>query len=223
MQHIDLIYSLKTMNAKLVRILQYIFIPFVFAAIGYGLVYIGVSGGMSLMKDTFQMALVKGAPDYPNDFNKAYYEFTVADKEENQSEVLVPGYGVNYGMLSCEDKGLQAPVYYGDDTDILAKGVGQYTGSALFGEGKPILIGGHDSTYFKELGNLEAGDTILVQTNYGKYEYKVTGTKVGEVLDPDNFDLTTGKEELTLYTCYPLGIEDNSRTQRYFVYARLVQ
>lgn len=39
---------------------------------------------MPLAKDTFKMALVKGAPDYPNDFNKAYYELLVVDKNKNQ-------------------------------------------------------------------------------------------------------------------------------------------
>ena len=65
-------------------------------------------------------------------------------------------------------------------------------------------------------------DVIEVRTNYGKYEYKVTDAKVGEVLSDDNFDLTSNKEQLILYTCYPIGVEGNDRTQRYFVYADLI-
>jgi sortase A len=169
------------------------------------------------------MAMTKGAPDYPNGFDKSLYERAVQDGNvEDWSEVPLPALNTSYAVLLSDDLGIEADVYYGDSDEDFASGVGQYVGSAMFGCGKPILIGGHDTTYFAGLEDAKAGDTFTVQTNYGQYQYEVTDTAVAKATDASAYDLTQDSEQLILYTCYPFGKITGERDERFFVYAKRI-
>ena len=137
----------------------------------------------------------------------------------NLSEIDTPKYGEQYAILSCDKLKLSAPVFFGDRNNLLQKGAGQYNGSFLPGEGGTILIGAHDTTYFRDLENVKKGQVFEVTTKYGIYEYKVTKIKN---YDKDKyneaFDLSADKEQLVLYTCYPFGKLNGAKTQRMFVY-----
>ena len=98
--------------------------------------------------------------------------------------------------------------------------MGTYAGRSLPGQGKEILISGHDATFFAPLALAKEGMVLSIKTNYGQYEYKVTGTEVLDVLDYKKRD--SESEELTLYTCYPFGAEDKLRNERFFVYAEKI-
>lgn len=169
---------------------------------------------------TLRMKMSQAAPDLsaqddPTVSSKQYL------KEALESGSVLPSEGEQYGTLSCEKIGLSAPLYYGDEEDILQKGVGQYPTDVLPGMGKTCLIAGHDSTYFGCLANVEVKDQI--QLNIGDHQlvYHVVNTKV---MEADEFVLeedANQKEQLILYTCYPIGDTDGNRTRRLFVYCEL--
>lgn len=133
---------------------------------------------------------------------------------------IPPLQGEQYGELTCEGISLNAPLYYGDSEEILGQGAGTYVGGSLPGEGKEILIGGHDATFFAPLASIEKGMILSVKTSYGSYEYEVTGTQVMDVMEYQKGRSDT--EQLVLYTCYPFGAEDRLRSERFFVYAKKV-
>lgn len=209
------------MNPKLKRILMYIMLPVLFVVIGYVLLFYGGSDLVQMVKDQVSLAMTKGAPDYPNGFDESLYQKAVEDGNAEQwSEVPLPSIGTSYAIIRSEQLQIQADVYYGDSEEAFSNGVGQYTGSSIFGCGKPILIGGHDTTYFAGLENAKAGDVFSVQTNYGEYTYEVTETKIAKASDNSAYDLKKDEEQLILYTCYPFGKVNKERENRFFVYCR---
>ena len=201
------------------QIISYITMPILFTVLGYLTVIIGGAPVLDLVKSHLYMIIETGSPDYNNEFNSALVEsgMLMEDSPGNGS-FRIPSQGTHYGNINCDRIGLKAPIYYGDSEEILEKGAGQYRASGLPGEDKPILIGGHDGTYFKPLEEITVGDVISISTNYGKFEYKVTGTKVAAVFDDTAYDLGKTKEQLILYTCYPFGQLNGKTDQRFFVY-----
>ena len=136
----------------------------------------------------------------------------------NMSEIQVPESNTRYGTISCERIALSAPLYYGDNEAVLQDGTGQYPNNTLPGMGKPMLVSGHDVTYFEPLADVKIGDIITIVTDYGTFRYGVTSKKILDKSDQSAYDLEQDKEQLILYTCYPFGQLVGERDNRFFVY-----
>lgn len=140
------------------------------------------------------------------------------------SSITYPTAGDRYGSITISGTNVDAPVYYGDTTRILNQGVGTYmenSGAGLPGEGKTILLAGHNNTFFNDLQHVEEGAVVTIATHYGVYTYEVTGTKILDYQDTSAYDFSREDENLILYTCYPfdaLGFTSD----RFFVYARYI-
>lgn len=117
---------------------------------------------------------------------------------------------------------MDAPVYFGDNNDILRVGAGQYIGSFLPGYGRTIMLCAHNTTFFKPLQVIEAGDIITFKTSYGVYQYQVSRTDVKDHNDSTAYDLLQEKEELVMYTCYPFETMVGTKTDRFFVYCEKI-
>lgn len=94
------------------------------------------------------------------------------------------------------------PVVEGTHEDELEKGVGHYAGSVLPGEPDNAVLSGHRDTVFRKIGQLEPGDELIVQSEYGKFAYVITKTWI---TTPDDRTVIVPHEKpvLTLTTCYP--------------------
>lgn len=138
-------------------------------------------------------------------------------EEGVQEETHTPLAGQQYGEIICEELEFRVPLYYGDSEKELKYGAGTWIGSALPGKEGVSLIGGHDTTYFKALEQVKAGQEIKVKTTYGEFIYHVAGT---EVKKASQFKLEEVKDgtKLVLYTCYPFGAVGETREERFFVY-----
>lgn len=140
------------------------------------------------------------------------------------SSITYPTEGDRYATITISGTNVDAPVYYGDTNKILNQGVGTYIengGAGLPGEGKTILLAGHNNTFFNDLQHVEDGATVTITTHYGVYTYEVTDTKILDYQDTSAYDFSRTDENLILYTCYPfdaLGFTSD----RFFVYARYV-
>lgn len=138
----------------------------------------------------------------------------------NKSDIKVPVEAQQYANVSIDRVHLDKPVYYGDNEAILDIGVGQYMKSGLPGEGRPILLAGHNGTHFNQLQYVEKGDIVKLKTSWGNYEYKVYDISI---MTPEEFDtdcLNDKKEYLIMYSCYPF--DQSPAPQRFFVYASLI-
>jgi len=97
-------------------------------------------------------------------------------------------------------------VVEGTDVESLKKGPGHYTDTAYPWDATGrVGIAGHRTTYgapFWSLNELRPGDRIVLATEYGIFNYRVTGSRVispsdGSVLEP------TREPTLVLTTCNP--------------------
>jgi sortase A len=212
------------MNRNEKKVASYFVMPLLYSFLCMVVIILAGLPVFNLLTSHVKMVLTKGAPGYANEFDPNMFE-TVARQNgmAEVSEIQIPALDTHYGNITCERIELEAPIYYGDSDNDLSDGVGHYTASALPGEGKPILIGGHDSTYFSSLEKVMVGDRMTITTNYGEFNYRVIETKVAESTDPSAYNLNQDKEQLILYTCYPFNQFIGERTERYFVYCDRVE
>lgn len=137
------------------------------------------------------------------------------------SSITYPSEGDRYGHITISGTTVDAPVYYGDNSTILNQGVGTYKdsyGVGIPGEGKTILLAGHNNTFFNDLQSIKEGAVVTIETYYGVYTYTVKLSGVYDYRDTTSYDFTRTDENLIMYTCYPfdaLGFTP----ERYFVYA----
>lgn len=138
----------------------------------------------------------------------------------SKSKIKVPKEGDRYATIRVDRVNFKKPLFYGDNDVILNLGIGHYMGSSLPGEGKPILLAGHNGTEFYQLQNMKKGDIVKIETSWGDYTYKIHDM---ETIDKKDFDATIlneDKNELLMYTCYPFDTVNTP--YRYFVYATMV-
>ena len=113
--------------------------------------------------------------------------------------------------------GYYAAVQEGVSNNVLASGPGHYPTTAM--PGKPGLVGvAAHNTFWIPFGQLGSGDSILLETRYGKFTYKITGTKI---VNPDDLSVLTSSSDprLVLTTCWPLWA-GNLAPQRLAIFAQ---
>lgn len=229
------------MNRMVKALINYVVYPICFAGVGFGVIHFGIKPVMQAVDAKICMEIINGAPvaamDYELQFPALPEPGTNADDHEQQTEqaseekesikteILVkePDYGTQYGSISCEEIKLDAPLYYGDGDDLLRRGAGQYTGSAMPGSNGVSIIGAHDSTFFGPLEKVKVGSEVVITTNYGEFTYLVSGVKISKATDESAYQLETEEEQVILYTCYPFGTLSTNRDDRYYVYCSRVE
>ena len=134
-----------------------------------------------------------------------------------------PAYGSKYAQIKISSVGIDLPLYYGDNLEILSHGIGQYAGSYFPGEGGTIIIAAHN-TYgqFYTLPKVKIGDEVIIKTTYGTYTYKITKTEIANADKlGENLHIYTDKETIMLYTCYPVETP-GYKSNRFVAYGDLV-
>jgi sortase A len=138
---------------------------------------------------------------------------------ENEDRVY-PKYGEEYAELRISSADIVAPVYCGDNDQILLKGIGQFYGSRFPGEDGNTVLSGHRNSVFQNLGKVKIGEEVILETAYGKFIYEVVDI---DIKDGRDQSIVQPKDEavLTMYTCYPFDYIGNA-PDRYVVTAKEV-
>jgi sortase A len=129
--------------------------------------------------------------------------------------------GAALGSLSIPKIGLKSVVVESTGHNALTKGPGHYRGTALPGMDGTVGLAGHRTTYgapFRHVDRLSVGSPITMTMPYGRFTYKVTGTRITTPSDASSLRSHTGVRRLVLTACHPLY----SAAQRIVVTARLV-
>lgn len=237
------------MRNKVVRTMAYIYMPFLYMLLGYLLIYIVVEPSISMLSSSITMLAPQAETEVQQeskivekpieeavsthsgniinnttevDINDSSKKKEEIPKTVSLSELIFPDLGEQYANLYCERIGLEVPVFWGDTKEILKDGVGQYIGSFLPGFDRTVLLSGHNNSYFSPLQRIETGDRLICDTSYGQYEYTVTSVTIMSLEDAnDSFDrmLSSKKEKMILYTCYPFDSRLADKEDRLFVFA----
>lgn len=125
------------------------------------------------------------------------------------------------GRLEISRLGVSAIVLEGTSGTILRRAAGHIPGTALPGQLGNVGISGHRDTFFRPLRNIRQNDIITLTTLLGEFHYRVVSS---EVVDPHNIAVLnpSGKEILTLVTCYPFYFV-GSAPERFIVRAKRVE
>lgn len=136
---------------------------------------------------------------------------------EQLAEEFDPGEGETVGNLHIPRLEADLPIVEGTEPDDLARGVGHYRGTAYPLQNDQIVLSGHRDTVFRRTGELEIGDQLTVQMEYGDFTYEITETKIVDA-DDRTIIVPHDEEVLTLTTCYPFSFV-GSAPERYIIYA----
>ncbi|ENH98379.1 peptidase C60 family protein [Gracilibacillus halophilus YIM-C55.5] len=134
-------------------------------------------------------------------------------------ENFSPNTGDAVGFLHIPAIEAELPIIEGTDPEELEKGVGHYDTSAYPTENDQIVMSGHRDTVFRSLGEVEVGDTFMVELPYGNFEYEMVDSKIVDADDTSIIQSTAPKEELVITTCYPFSYIGNA-PERYIIYAK---
>ena len=207
------------------RLTGHILLPLAFLILGLLFLFLTFNPVIKLVSDGFSIFSSAELSREEEINNDIYNGEVLSGYTETvpSSKIQYPLSGTKYGEISitANNSIYDIPLYFGDSNSILRRGAGHYMGSHFPGESSTILISAHNNTYFKCLQFLKFGDKITVKTNYGIYEYAVSGTSINNKNDSSAYNLSADTETLVLYTCYPfnaLGLTAN----RYYVTAKLI-
>jgi sortase A len=162
-------------------------------------------------------------PEY-NDRDERVQAFlkSLTEKESLPVYTDLPVFGDQYATIRIGGVGIDAPIFLGDTPELLQAGVGTYAEGGLPGQGRTILMGGHNNTDFLTLPKAEIGDVIEIDANYGQFRYKITDAKELRYDDPAALDLDAPEENLVLYTC-TRSIPGGATPWRWFVYGQPIE
>lgn len=107
------------------------------------------------------------------------------------------------GEIRIPRVGIDTVVLEGDNSGVLRRGAGHIPGTAMpNSSGGNVGIAAHRDTFFRPLRFIRPGDTILLKTPTGRFQYRVQSTRVVEPSDVAVL-AHTKQPTLTLVTCYP--------------------
>lgn len=136
---------------------------------------------------------------------------------EEAIEEYTAEYEEAFATLEIPKLGKTLPIVEGTDPDALNKGVGHLSNSMYPGQNEQILLSGHRDTVFRNFGELELGDTFIVEMPYGEFTYEIRDT---EIVPEDDTTVIRemGEEVLVVTTCYPFHYVGNA-PERFVAYA----
>lgn len=147
-----------------------------------------------------------------NEYNKIISDGI--GEEQNYYDLLSYGDESTVGYITIPKLEITLPIYHGTSDEALSKGVGHMQGSSLpiGGESTHSVLVGHTGLsyeIFDRLSDLKQGDKFYITVQKQKLEYSVVDISVVEPDNTDYGEIVTGKDYVTLVTCYPLGINSH--------------
>lgn len=119
------------------------------------------------------------------------------------------------GYIDIPKINLSLPVYHYSSEEVLSKGIGHLYGSSLpvGGESAHCVLTGHSglmkAKLFTDLKKVETGDVFTIHVLDLSLNYEVDQIKTVTPSEFNDLDIHEGKDEVTLITCSPYGINSH--------------
>ena len=135
--------------------------------------------------------------------------------EVNNKIIYKPAVGDVLGSLKIASVNMDINIYQGDDEAQLGIGAGHSVYSTIPGEQGKVVLAAHRDGFFAPLEFVKEGDEVIIETDYGKFYYKISKLWIAEA-DDMTVTAPVNKEMLVMYTCYPFHFI-GSAPNRYIV------
>ena len=139
------------------------------------------------------------------------------EKQEEKGKDFVADDGEVIGLLKIPKLDRSIGIVEGTDPDSLKQGVGHVKSTVHPNQNEQIVLSGHRDTVFRDFGELENGDSFIVEMPYGDFEYEIRSHKIVN-WDDRSVIGKMGEEALVVSTCYPFNFV-GSAPERYVLYA----
>ena len=115
--------------------------------------------------------------------------------------------------------GYSAAVKEGTDLNVLYGGPGHYPSTPWPGQPGNVGVAAHN-VYWIHFADLVPGDEVDLETRYGTFKYRLTGTRI---VNPDDRTVLVQEpgRKMTLTTCWPLWA-GSFATQRYVLFTEQI-
>lgn len=178
-----------------------------------GLAIIGYAGYQIFDSNMSQKSGLAAAKELIG-LNENDNESNEVRKYSDKSE-FKPGQGDVTGLLTIPRLEAELPIFEGTHEDELSQGVGHYDGTAYPLDEDQIVLSGHRDTVFRRMGELEIGDIMTMNLEYGDFDYEIVDMYI---VDADDRTVIVPRDEevLTVTTCYPFSFV-GSAPDRYII------
>lgn len=207
---------------------NFIVLPVVFLFCGYLLLYLAISPVIEPLMSAYRLAFtgntITNGTEIPSDDSIFFGDTGVYSGIIKASGFEYPTYGSHFANITVDGTKINAPVYFGDDNDLLKKGACLSFYTSVPGYGKLVMISAHNYTFFRDLQpSAKIGGLVHIETNYGSYVYKIFNMKLTSKDDSSAYTSYFEKDEeyLILYSCQMengISMSEN----RYYVYCEFV-
>ena len=164
--------------------------------------------------------LWEDAEDYNRYLLGKDFQFAMEDGEQSYVGTLLNPMGNGMmGYIDIEKIGVHLPIFQGIEETMLQSGAGWWLGSSLptGGRGTHCIITAHTglvkAKLFTDIDRLEVGDIFSLSVLDRDMYYEVDQVVVVEPDDIEELLIDPEQDYVTLYTCYPYGVN----TQRLLV------
>lgn len=119
------------------------------------------------------------------------------------------------GYIEIPSINVKLPIYHGESEEVLKKGAAhvEQTSFPIGGLNTRACISAHsgypEQKFFDDIDELSSGDLIYIYILNRSYCYKVYGRQIILPTEINSIKPESGKDILTLITCYPFGINSH--------------
>lgn len=170
---------------------------------------------LSRMMAEQKQELLSEAYKYNTDFAQNVLVNGMQHKLSNYDEILnVNGAGM-MGYICIPKLGKTIPVYHGIKESVLQVGIGHMENTSLpvGGESAHAVLSGHTglptASLFTDIDKLKIGDIFYTKILDEKFYYTVDQILVVLPDETDSLVLREGKDNITLVTCTPYGVNSH--------------
>ena len=159
--------------------------------------------------------ILEAAKEYNKKLAKAEDPITEPKKVPGYDETLdITGTGI-MGYVTIDKIKVELPIYHGVDDNVLQIAAGHLPGSSfpIGGKGTHAVLSGHrglpSARLFTDLDKLEEGDIFRITVMSDVLTYQIDQIKTVKPYEIDDLKIDPNKDQCTLFTCTPYGINSH--------------
>lgn len=171
---------------------------------------------VTVMEDDNSQAMLEAADEYNRHLAQKDNPWAITEEERAwyNDTLNISGTGI-FGYIEIPSIACSLPIYHGTSEGILQSAIGHIEGSSLpvGGPGTHSVLSGHrglpSAKLFTDLDKLALGDLFMLQILNMTLTYQVDQILIVLPHEVDSLQIEADKDQCTLVTCTPYGINSH--------------